>query len=256
MGEEFQKKQAIKAETKEANLIAEYDIANLLSEAFKHVQYKDPYMKLGSSQDVSQINPYTQQMWSKLMDGGAQGGGLFNQAMSAAFGGEGSQTRMYEDAVQALLTGDRSDPFASTAFGAADIAGENTLRDISKMYGAGNMLYSGPFQETAGRGVASARHEAVLPYLQSLGGLAQGAQQSGMGMLSNILGTASPMAQQQYYTPSWVGDPTFTSPLDMYGLSQGVQMSTRANLMGGLSGGISSIASLAGVGTSLAGIGK
>ena len=226
-----------------------------------------PYSKIGQSSDVSNVNPFTS-MFMRLLTGGGlptgsapgrprtpgsgkgtgvfgassampgteMGGGLLGQFANEALGGVGSQTAGYRSALDALVAGDRSNPFAFEGLSAADLAGRGAIKDVSKMYSTKNALYSGAAVDTATRAASEARTNTMLPYMQTFGNMAQQSQQQGQGMLSTILGLGGALSGQEYYSPSYVQNPNYVSPLQGYGIEQGVQTNQLQAILGGMSG--------------------
>ena len=219
----------------------------------------DPYMQVGEGSDVSNVNPYTQGFMDLLMgtpfdsnspftasDDVKATPGLIDKSMGEAFAQEGSQARMYQNAIQALIGGDRTNALAEPAFTQADLGMRDAVNATSKMYSSKNALYSGAATDTATRAAMEARNSAILPYMQQYGQMGQAAQQGGQGFLSNLLGMGGAMSGQEYFQPSYAQNPGFVSPLQAYSINEGLEAQQLQTIMGGLGAGGNVLATILG----------
>lgn len=203
----------------------------------------DPFMSVGSPRDVANVNPFTNSLFRQFQ------GGMSN-ALSQAFGtGLGNTPQeAINTGLMALLGGDMSNPITGQAFGLANLAGQGAVEDVMNVYSSGNALYSGAAADTAARAATEARNQSLMGYMTQLGNLSQGYQQTGsqnLGLFANMLGA---YGAPEYYTPSYVTNPGYLSPIDYYAIQEGIDTRNFNTIMGGVSSGVNLLASILGAG--------
>jgi hypothetical protein len=166
--------------------------------------------KLGDPSDVTNVNPYTQQLWNNLQglqQGFTSGMGQFAPTNNIA---------SLEGALPGIqnISGALISPYGANLMNTADILSQQAMRDVANQYSGAGALNSGAALSAMTRGAAEPISNAVtnIAGMQSQlgGGLAQsllgqmgGAYGTQANLLNNVLGLQGGLGQAEYWQPTY-----------------------------------------------------
>lgn len=192
------------------------------------IQSDNPYMKVGDSSDVTQVNPYTDQAFSELFGEGGflsqflGGMGKYEDPMAGfnAFLG-------YAPALQEIVTG-ASSPYGTALFDQARALSAEGMNNVLAQYGGSN-LYGGGAVRAASQAAQTPLLEAMtqlsgqqMGLFGNLAGTALGqmpgayasAADRYAGLGASALGQYGAFAAPEWWQPTYVEDPSYMSGQD------------------------------------------
>jgi hypothetical protein len=189
---------------------------------------------IGNVNDVQNANPMTGNAWNQLLGNLGQYSPINNVA----------NLQGVTPGIQ-NITGQLISPYGQSLMGTANIMAQQNARDVSNLYANSNALNSGSALSALARGMAEPVSQAVtnIAGMQSqLGGaLAQGAQQQmGNAYMGGLQGMT------QYGNPEW-WQPSYQTTYQPGALES---IGGLLGMLGGSSGGLSSLFSMGNQGAS------
>jgi hypothetical protein len=166
--------------------------------------------KLGSAEDVTNVNPYTSQLWNNLQ--GLQSGFTANMGNYAPTNNVAS--------LEGVLPGIQSisnsliSPYGTSLMNTADILGQSAMRGVASQYSNAGAVNSGAALSAMARGYAEPVSQAVTNIAQMQSNLGGGLASSVLGqmgsaygtqagLLSNVLGLQGNLGQAEWWQPTY-----------------------------------------------------
>jgi hypothetical protein len=166
---------------------------------------KDKVTKLGSADDVKQVNPLTGKFWNQL-------GGMQQQFQGQM--GQYSPEMMFQNLAGQSgqlqgLTRDLMGGYANRAQETAGLLSNQAMESVANQFGGSNALHSGAALSAMAQGAALPQAQLQQNLAQMESGIGQnlanqflGAQQQGYGAGAQLLGTTMGL-QGQLAAPEW-----------------------------------------------------